>query len=130
MYDLKSCITNLDIRSQAKWAVSHVMCMATLTFLKGLYGYAWVNMLTLSNLEGCGLLEHDFLERSLESHLNCYLTDLTFCTHQYTAPSYTATVLVSMYSPPVHQRSHHSHHGHCTHSSKTLMEPRGLHLKM
>ena len=41
-------ITKSDLRPYIKWAISLVIAAGHLILLKGLCGYAWVNMLTLS----------------------------------------------------------------------------------
>ena len=46
-------ISRSDIRPHIKWAVSLVILhMATSIFLRGLCGYIWVNILTLSPQRG------------------------------------------------------------------------------
>ena len=41
-------ITRSDIRTRVKWAVSLVIADGHLIFLRGLCGYAWANIVTLS----------------------------------------------------------------------------------
>ena len=79
MYDhtfLNLQINRSDIRPHIKWAVSLVIAYATLMFLRGLYGYVRVNILTLSLMRHSSMISVAVI---YYEHLTLYCSNRGSC---------------------------------------------------